>query len=157
MSGMVCCFTGHRDIKADDLRRIKPRLIGSIESLYREGYTVFISGAAIGFDTYAAAVTASMRAACPGLKLWLAVPFRGHDGCWNEPDRSRFLAISQLCDKEIVLSERYYRGCYQMRDRWMAEHSTACIACYSGGGGGTAYTIAYALKLGLRVINIWDD
>jgi len=139
------------------MMRIKPRLISNIDSLYREGYTFFISGAAAGFDTYAAAVTASMRAARPGLELWLAVPFRGHDRSWSEQDRERFLNISQLCNREIVLSERYYRGCYQMRDRWMAEHSSACIACYSGGGGGTAYTLAYALKLGLRVVNIWNE
>lgn len=40
---------------------------------------------------------------------------------------------------------------YQIRNKWMVDHSARVIAIYNGASGGTAKTIAYAEKNGVDV------
>ena len=47
-------FTGHRLISSADRPRVKDRLMEAILRAYEDGYRVFISGMACGFDLMAA-------------------------------------------------------------------------------------------------------
>ena len=55
----------------------------------------------------------------------------------------------------IVLQDHYTEGCMQRRNRYLVEHSSMLIAVYSGGSGGTKYTIDYANRLKHKII--WLD
>lgn len=144
MTERTCCFTGHRHIEPGDFERLSPLVMETVEQLACCGYTCFITGAASGFDTIAGECILRMKDKLPGLELWHALPFRS------------FKAAEQLADRRIILSERYYNGCYFARDRWMAEHASLCIAYFSGCPGGTAYTVAEVLKRGYPILNLYE-
>jgi len=60
-------------------------------------------------------------------------------------------------DERIVLAPAYAEGCMLARNIFMVEHSSACIAYWSGAQmGGTAYTVRYAQRCGSRVYNIFN-
>ena len=42
------------------------------------------------------------------------------------------------------------------RNRYMADHSSYCIAYLVRGTGGTAYTVRYARKKGVQIVNLWE-
>jgi uncharacterized phage-like protein YoqJ len=151
-SSLFCCFTGHRKFNPTDaLRR---RLDERIRLLYDNGYRYFISGAAMGFDSFAAAAVAALRYQLPELRLWLAIPFEGHDKDWPEGDARVYRHLRELCDRALVLSTGYYSGCYFARDRWMVERSSACVAWFDGSSGGTAYTLGIAAEKGIEIFNL---
>ena len=151
-TGSVCCFTGHRKFAPTDALREK--LDERIVMLYDSGYRCFISGAAMGFDLYAASAVAALRCRLPELRLWLAIPFEGHDKDWPESMSHALRQLRELCDRAVVLSNGYYNGCYFSRDRWMVERSSACIAYFNGASGGTAYTLGVAAEKGIEIFNL---
>ena len=52
------------------------------------------------------------------------------------------------------MSEAYTQGCMHRRNRHLVDHSSVCICYLTGSSGGTAYTVNYARKQGLEIINI---
>ena len=42
----------------------------------------------------------------------------------------------------------------QKRNRHLVDNSSACICYLTKSAGGTAYTVNYARRMGLRIINI---
>ena len=40
------------------------------------------------------------------------------------------------------------------RDRYMVDHSSLLIAAFDGTGGGTMYTLNYAMKQGLAIVDL---
>lgn len=156
MIASTCCFTGHRAIPTEVLTRLRPDLIGEISGLYSGGYRHFISGAALGFDTFAAEVVCSLKKELPDIKLWLAVPHKDHGQNWNPADIKRLEDIKNQSYKVEILSDWFYNDCYHARDRWMVRRSSECIAYYTGStSGGTAYTAAYTLTNGCNFINLF--
>ena len=72
----TCCFTGHRpqklgyaenSIQCDELKSKLEELI--IELIEKEGVTHFISGVALGVDTYAANIVMNLKLQYPGITL----------------------------------------------------------------------------------------
>lgn len=57
-------------------------------------------------------------------------------------------------DKVVYTSKEYTRGCMHKRNRHLVDNSSICIAYLTEQSGGTAYTVDYARKNGLIVINI---
>ena len=56
------------------------------------------------------------------------------------------------CDEVKVFSERYNRGCYFVRNRYMVDESSRVIAVYDGrSNGGTVFTMQYARAKGRAV------
>ena len=57
----ACCFTGHRKLKKDKLSEVKDDLIKILEHLIEKGYTEFLAGGALGFDTVAASEVLDLK------------------------------------------------------------------------------------------------
>lgn len=57
-------------------------------------------------------------------------------------------------DEKIILNEGYKKGCYYQRDRYLVDNSSLCISYQTRKNGGTAYTVDYANKQGIKVINL---
>lgn len=149
-----CCFTGHRDIPSGmycDIGRLIERYI---EKLAERGYDRFICGGALGFDTLAAVSVINFRNMHGGIKLHLALPCPEQDIRWSKNDRILYRKILEAADETAVLSSSYTRGCMMVRNRYMVDNSSVCICYVEKSSGGSFYTMNYALKSGLRVINI---
>ena len=62
--------------------------------------------------------------------------------------------MKSLADEIIYISEVYYRGCMQKRNRYMVDHSVICLCYLTETSGGTKYTIDYCKKQGKEIINL---
>lgn len=149
------CFTGHRFIPASVTTEIRGLLENAITDAYAKGYTRFICGGALGFDTLAARSVLSFRTEHPEVRLLIAVPCADQDAAWNPEDRILYRKILDSADEVRVLSERYIRGCMQVRNRFMVDHSSLCIAWLTKlNGSGTMNTVRYALSQDRTVLNL---
>ena len=50
MRSKTVCFTGHRELPADDLPEISKHLEDTLATLIEQGYRYFGAGGALGFD-----------------------------------------------------------------------------------------------------------
>lgn len=150
---ITLCFTGHRYYAGlpDD----EARLTEALETAYRDGYRVFISGMAEGFDLAAAEAVLSLRERRPDVALIAAVPFRRQAAKFSATDKPRYTAVLAAADEVAVLSEYYSYGCYYERDDWMVCRSSRLVCWYDGSDGGTRYTVRSALADKLNIVNIY--
>lgn len=153
---MICdatttaAFTGHRTYREE----ARAALHRKIEELHAQGYRTFLSGMAAGFDLAAAEAVLACRTRLPGLRLVAVVPFEGHINRFSTEDRRRFDRITDAADETIVLSERYHRGVYRVRNDFLVAHATRVVAWFDGSPGGTHYTVHRALQTGRRTDNL---
>ena len=154
-----CCFTGHRPAKLpwgtdeSDERclRLKARLREVIARAVEDGYTHFICGMAEGCDLYCAEAVLALRQLHSDTVLEAARPCETQANSWPEADRRRYQAILDQCDLETLVQHHYDRGCMMRRNRYMVDRSSRIIAVYDGvPKGGTAQTLAYAMRQGLK-------
>lgn len=154
-----CCFSGHRPGKlpwGDDEgdRRclaLKERLWNEMEAAYERGYRHFICGMARGADFYFAEAVLALRQLHSDTVLEAARPCETQANSWPEADRRRYQAILDQCDLETLVQHHYDRGCMMRRNRYMVDRSSRIIAVYDGvPKGGTAQTLAYAMRQGLK-------
>ena len=153
----TCFFTGHRFIASTDVETLKSRLNEELLNAVNAGFTHFISGGAIGFDTLAAEQVIRLREDYGDIRLILYLPCTNHTKNWNELERARFDRIFSLSDEVYyVTREGYHDGCMKKRNNAMTEASDMCIAYLKNPVSGTAQTVKLAEKKGLKIINIAD-
>lgn len=157
----TCAFTGNRPQKLPwgedetDYRciavknRIREELVGAIES----GYDTFISGMALGGDTYFAEEVLSLRKT-HDIKLVCAVPFPDQCKSWSSEDKERYYEILAKADETVVLSDYYTRYCMHKRNRFMVDNSSLLLCLDYANDGGTTSTVAYATKQNLMIISV---
>ena len=78
-------------------------------------------------------------------------------GGWPQDSIDIYEDIKRHADKVIYSAENYFRGCMQKRNRHLVDSSSVCICYLITPTGGTAYTVNYARRMGLRVINIAES
>lgn len=150
----ICCFSGHRIIAKQVQAALIDQLKMEIGTLVTQGYTWFVTGGALGFDTMAAQVVLHLREVYPQMKLALALPCRDQTANWHKEAIAEYERIKQDVDRIIYTAQYYEAGCMQKRNRYMVDHSQACICYLTRPRGGTAYTVHYAQDRGLAVINL---
>ena len=159
--GLTCCFTGHRPQNLGFARgsaaetALKNRISGEILRLITEQNVChFISGMALGVDTYAAQTVLRLKEIYPGLTLECAVPCKGQEKKWPRADRAVYADILARADRVTVLQETYTPFCMKLRDAYMVDRADIVLAVWNGRRGGTAYTVSCARKRGRTIIVI---
>ncbi len=150
----TCCFTGHRIIPPEKKENVIQQLNAEITDLINKKYIWFEVGGALGFDTLAAQAVLDLKEKYPQIKLTLVVPYIAQAKSWKETDKSIYDNIKKHADKVIYISDQYHRGCIQKRNRYLVDTSSACICYLDENKGGTFYTVNYAVRKNLRIINI---
>ena len=158
----VCAFTGHRPQKMPwgydeaDMRclEFKFRLREALEYLIGQGYADFLSGAALGFDLIAAEIVLSLREKYPWVRLVMVIPFDGQADRWSEDQRQRRQAIIEASDRVVRISHDYDRGGFFRRNHYMVNAADLVLAAYDGASGGTAATVDYARRQGVKVLRL---
>lgn len=158
----TCCFTGHRPEKLpwganeDDPRcaALKQELYNAVQQAYVDGFRHFISGMARGCDQYFAQAVLDLRRQYDDVTLEAAIPCEEQALRWNKRDRERYLELVAECDMETVVQQHYDSNCMRRRNRYMVNRSDRLIAAYDGAGGGTGYTVSYAMQTGVDVVLI---
>ncbi len=163
MSKKVCCFTGHRPqslpfrFNETDPRCIalKEQLKIEIEKQITENQVShFISGMALGVDTFAAEIVLVLKAIYPHITLEAAIPCEEQAVKWKEEDRERYFSLIEQCDKETLVSTHYTPDCMHKRNHYMIDASDVVIAVWNGSASGTGKTVAYAKTKGKEIVII---
>ena len=153
------CFTGHRSQKLPwkfnekNLRCqiMKFHLKNAIKRAIGDGYTDFISGMALGFDMICAEMVLKLKKKNPNIKLECAIPCKNQEIKWNKQLQERYREILKQADKIWCGSENYNKLCMFERNKYMINNSSKVIALFDGKPGGTAQTLNYAKKKGLKI------
>lgn len=153
MKAKTCCFTGHRRLP-ENQKEIAKRLEEAILSLIQSGYLYFGAGGALGFDSLCAKTVLRLRQSYPKIKLILVLPCVSQADRWPAADRAVYRELIEQADKVVYTSQEYTRDCMFKRNRHLVDYSNACICYQVKQTGGTAYTVEYARKHGLRIINL---
>ena len=154
MRDKTVCFTEHRVIPALQREGLFLHLKSTILSLMSRGYRFFGAGGAWGFDTLAAMAVLEIRKQYPFIKLILVLPCYSQARYWKDSERKRYEQIKELADKVVYTSFEYTRGCMYRRNRHLVNCSSVCVCYLTKNVGGTAYTVAYAKRQGLEIINM---
>ena len=157
MKDQTCCFTGHRIIPLDQLEIVTQRLRDAIIDSIGKGYMYFGTGGALGFDMLAAQTVLSIKENYPYIKLILVLPCTTQTKAWQQDKVKEYERIKKTADKVVYTSQSYYNGCMHKRNRHLVDNSSLCICYLTRANGGTAYTVNYALKNGLTVINTAEN
>ena len=155
-------FTGYRpekmpfgERKTDEhylkFREVQMRVI---TRLIERGYTDYISGVAQGFDTWVAEDVLLLQKKYRNLSLECAIPYPDQAKAWPLSEQRRRYRILTKCNSSVILSYRYTKDCFFVRNRYMVDKADVVVCAYDGQKGGTAYTVDYALKHNKIVIQI---
>ncbi|MBE5747695.1 MAG: DUF1273 domain-containing protein [Clostridiales bacterium] len=140
----ACIFTGHRELGEDfSVRKLK----NAIEELIQKGITDFYNGMAKGFDLAAATAVIKLKKKYPNIRLIACIPCYEQEKYFSEKDKKTYVSVLKKADEKVVLSPTYYRGCMQVRDRYMAERASVMIAYCKKAEGGAAYTVKIFQKM----------
>lgn len=159
----TACFTGKRPqnlpwgYNEDDLRCmiLKDKLKQTIERAVQNGYTHFISGMALGVDTWAAILVLELKKQHPDISLEAAIPCKNQALKWNRRDREQYNSLLAKCDKVTYISESYTPYCMIERNMYMVDNSSLLIAVYDNSGGGSGNTLKYAERRGIDIEILW--
>ena len=139
----TCAFTGHRVLKEDfSVRKLRKEIKKAVE----KGVEVFYSGMAKGFDLIAADEVLKIKKTAVNIRLIACVPCYGQEKGFSEEDKKKYVKILKKADETVYVSETYFKGCMQKRDRYMADHADMMITYCKEETGGTAYTVQYFQK-----------
>lgn len=153
----TCCFTGHRVIPKEELLPLRMRLRREIRRLHEErGIEIFLAGGALGFDTLAAQeVLLARDMGVEPIYLVLVLPCLEQAANWPLKDARLYEELITQADEVIYTGDLYTEGCMHVRNRYVVDHSALCLAyCKNDRRGGTAYTVHYAERQGLEIINL---
>ncbi len=150
-------FSGYRPEKmpnggneqSDSIKQLKETIATEIVASISAGFDTFLVGMAKGFDTYAALEVLKQKSSHPHIKLVCALPF---ERSGNGDDTYRM--ILDNADDTVVLSEAGDRSSYYVRNEYMVDNCSKLICYYDGLAGGTEYTVEYANKKGVPVVNL---
>ncbi len=154
-----CAFSGYRPQKLpfgfneDDLRCIdfKQRIFFALEDLAKKGYSHFLAGGALGFDTFAAEAVMDLRRKCPWVTLEIAVPFDAQPDRWQMSSRIRYRWNLEQADIVTWVSHAYDRDCLARRNRYLVDSCDLLLAAYDGRPGGTRNAVEYARQQGKEI------
>ncbi len=147
-------FTGHREIDAASASALVPALKALLKILISHGATNFLAGGALGFDTIAALSVLELKKEYPHISLELILPCKTQTKRWSEENQAVYNFILENADKYEFVHENYTSYCMHDRNRRLVDGSDMCVAYLVDNGGGTAYTVSYAIKQGKEIINL---
>lgn len=119
------------------------------------GVRKFITGGALGVDTWGAQIIQGLRdLTYPDIHHVLAMPFPSQTNGWNEESIDRFNRIKEAADEVVVVSDDPYAPYkMQIRNEWMVDNCTTLIAVYDRvkAKGGTHNCVMYAIRKQKRI------
>ncbi len=154
-----CCFTGHRIISKKTRTKLLHELKGTVLYLVANGITTFHAGGALGFDTIAATTVIDLKRTNPKMKLVLDLPYENQTDGWTEDNKRIYEFIKSNADKITYYSdnpenrEQAVKAMFK-RNRVLVDSSSVCVCFCEKKKGGTAYTLDYANKCDIEVINL---
>ena len=119
-----------------------------MEQAYNDGFRDFISGMALGADTWFAIETLYL----PEARLHCYIPFRGQEHQWDPEEQDEYHDLLREAYEVKYFAKGYSKRAYLDRDMAVVDNSDLIVAIWDGKTtGGTQYTVEYARKVGVPV------
>ena len=138
-----CAFTGHRALDENfSARKLRKEIKNAVE----KGVETFYCGMAMGFDLLAGEEVVKLKKKNEKIKLIACIPCYQQEKNFSQEDKKRYSKLLKKADETVFVSENYFKGCMQKRDRYMADRADMLITYCKKKTGGTAYTVSYFQK-----------
>jgi uncharacterized phage-like protein YoqJ len=151
----ICCFTGHREIKHIKasvlIERLENTVINLIENV---GITDFRAGGARGFDSIAAMCIIRMKAKYPHIKLHMILPCDNQEKYFSNAEKQVYQYVLENADTVRFVNRKYSPSVMFARNRELVNGADVCVAYMYKLSGGTYYTVNYARKNKVDVLNL---
>ena len=153
----ICCFTGHRKVADSHAEKLCYLIDDELEALIAEGYTVFRTGGAVGFDTLAALRVLRMKMKYSFITLELCLPCKDQNVKWLDYDKKFYAFCLKRADRIRYVGEKYTSNCMFARNRMLVDGSSVCIGYCdpAARSGGSRYTLGYAKEQGVECRNLY--
>lgn len=146
----TCAVSGHRKTECDlDENKLKK----TFELLIEGGYETFLNGMALGFDTICFRILEKLREK-NNIKIIACVPCRSQAEKFCAKDKKEYERMLSSADEIRLISGEYTPYCMMKRNMFMVDNSSVLVAYKRREEGGTAKTVKYAEKCGLKIIEI---
>lgn len=162
MEEKTICLTGHRpkslpwgyDETKLSCKKFKKDLKQIFIDKIKEGFCVFFTGMAEGFDMLATELLLKLKKKFKTIKIYAIVPCKNQEIKWKEKQQKKYHKILENCDCVKILEEEYTKSCMNDRNKYMVKHSSLVIACFNGKPSGTSNTIKFAQKKDIPIVVI---
>ena len=155
------CFTGHRPEKFpfDTTNELYLKMFRSLLYMHicdavRDGYDTFYCGMQRGMDIWAGQQVLAVKRIQPSVRLICVSPYEREINSRRGKEYADYVELRDNCDEFIPLRRDYAQGCFFDRNRYMVDRSGYIIGAISDPKSGTAQTLAYAERNGLKVHRI---
>ena len=145
----TCCFSGHRVLKKDFN---VDKLTEIVDKLISNGYRTFLVGMAWGFDLKVFEVLLTKKNY--NIDIIACVPCKEQSAYFKKDEKQKYEDFLKQADKVVCVSNEYFDGCMQKRNRYMVDNSSILVAYIYSNIGGTKNTVSYAEKQGKNIIRI---
>ena len=145
----TCCFSGHRVLKKDfNVEKLNE----IVDKLINNGYRTFLVGMAWGFDLKVFEVLLTKKN--KNIDIIACVPCKEQNAYFKKDEKLKYDNYLKQADKVVYVSNEYFDGCMQKRNRYMVDNSSILVAYLYSNIGGTKNTVSYAEKKGINIIRI---
>lgn len=146
----TCAFTGHRNLDADFNRAELERVI---KGLIKGGFTTFLIGMAVGFDTECFKMLETLRKT-ENIKIIACIPCKTQDYKFSEKQKEEYKKMLNSADEKIYVSGEYTKNCMFKRNMFMVDSASVLVAYLNTDRGGTFQTVNYAKRKNVNIIMI---
>jgi uncharacterized phage-like protein YoqJ len=156
---IAIAFTGHRSNRIiTDRETLTQEVENAIITYYSRGFRHFMTGMSEGFDLLTAEAVLKIKNLHTDIKLIPVMPFTGQARRYSDEDKRRYENILKQCDESVMVTDRYFTGCFHRRNDFMIDNASLVIAYYDGiKNGGTHYTVEQAKTKQIPVINVLEN
>ena len=145
----TCCFSGHRVLKKDfNVEKLNE----IVDKLINNGYRTFLVGMAWGFDLKVFEVLLTKKNS--NIDIIACVPCKEQSTYFKKEEKQKYEEYLKKANKVVYVSNEYFDGCMQKRNRYMVDNSSILVAYLYSNIGGTKNTVSYAEKKGKNIIRI---
>ena len=149
---ITCAVTGHRRLEN---KFDKYKLLSTLNQLIESGYSVFLTGMALGFDSECFKALYYLKTKeNKDVKIIACVPCRNQDKNFSPEKKTEYNEMLNRADKIVLLSENYTAYCMQKRNMFMVDNCSLLLAHLLKEKGGTANTVNYAINKGKKILYI---
>ena len=146
----ACSVTGHRIMSGD----IEEKTVyDALYKLAESGINAFLVGMAIGVDTLCFHVLEKIRKV-KDIRIIACVPCGSQAEKFSFKVKKEYGRMLSVADEIIYVSREYTSYCMIKRNMYMVDNSSVLVAYKRRESGGSANTVNYALKCGVKVIEL---
>lgn len=146
----TCAFTGHRNLGRDFNKTELERVI---KGLIKGGFTFFLVGMAVGFDTECFKILEKLRKT-ENIRIIACIPCKGQDYKFSLKQKEEYKKMLDSADEKIYVSEEYTKTCMFKRNMFMVDSASILVAYLNSDRGGTFQTVNYAKRKNVSIITV---